>query len=106
MGLRRWKVRFWLYYGQKFRPYRVGWCNGNSSSGSSLRNGTCHVVATLGSSNPPVALANLDVILYQVVDLEEARRSATYIQGTNPGIHGCGVATALGNGFHFYTALA
>ena len=54
--------------------------------------------ATLGISNPSVALANLNT-MYQVADLEEARRTAMYIQGTNPGIHGFGVGTALGNAF-------
>jgi hypothetical protein len=54
--------------------------------------------ATLGISNPPVALANLNTV-YQVADLEEARRAAMYIQGANPGIHGFGVGTALGNVF-------
>ena len=53
---------------------------------------------TLGISNPPVALANLNTV-YQVADLEEARRTAMYIQGTSPGIHGFGVGTALGNAF-------
>lgn len=54
--------------------------------------------ATLGISNPPVALANLNT-MYQVADLDEARCTAMYIQGTNPGIHGFGVGTALGNAF-------
>lgn len=56
--------------------------------------------ATLKISNPPVALANLNS-MYQVADLEEARRTAVYIQGTNPGTHGFGVGTALGNVFIF-----
>ena len=56
--------------------------------------------ATLGISNPPVALTNLKTI-YQVTDLEEARLTAKFIQGANPGIHGFGVGTALGNVFIF-----
>ena len=46
----------------------------------------------------PVALANLNTV-YQVADLEEARRAAMYIQGAKAGIHGFGVGTALGDVF-------
>jgi hypothetical protein len=55
---------------------------------------------TLGISGPPVALTNLNTS-YQVADLEEARRTAMYLQGAHPGVHGFGVGTILGNVFIF-----
>jgi len=48
----------------------------------------------------PTRLANLNTV-YQVVDLSEAHTTAMHVLGANPGVHGFGVGTALGNCFMF-----
>jgi len=54
----------------------------------------------LGLTAAPTRLANLNTV-YQVVDLSEAHTTAMHVLGANPGVHGFGVSTALGNCFMF-----
>lgn len=56
--------------------------------------------AVLGIQAAPMAMPNLTSI-YQVADLDEARRTAMHVAGANPGRHGFGVSAAVGNTFIF-----